>query len=85
MKLNALKFGVACGIVWGISVFFIALIAKETDVGIGIVDTLGKVYIGEKATWSGAFLGLIYGFFDAGIGGLLVAWVYNLLLGKGSK
>lgn len=50
-----------------------ALIAKETNIGIGIVNALGKVYIDEKASFTGAILGLIYGFFDAGIGGFLIA------------
>lgn len=85
MKLNALKFGLACGIVWGATVFLITIIAKRTDVGLGLVNALGKVYIGEKATFGGALLGMIYGFFDAGIGGWLIAWVYNLLLGQESK
>lgn len=83
MKLNALKFGITGGIVWGVSVFLITLIAKETSVGIGIVNALGKYYIGEQATFFGAILGLVYGFFDAGIGCLIFALLYNYLVGKG--
>lgn len=80
MELNALMFGLAAGIVWGVCVFLITIIAKETKFGLGLVNALGKIYIGEKATVGGAFLGMIYGFFDAGIGAFVLAWVYNLLI-----
>ncbi|OGC03845.1 hypothetical protein A2276_08345 [candidate division WOR-1 bacterium RIFOXYA12_FULL_43_27] len=82
MKLDPLKFGLSAGIIWGIGVFMMALIAKETSYGIGFVSALGKIYIGEGPTFLGAILGMIYGFFDAGIGFFVFAWLYNKLAGK---
>ena len=37
------------------------------------------LYIGYKPTVLGSVLGGIWGFFDAGIGGVVVAWLYNML------
>lgn len=82
MKLDALKFGLAAGIYWGVCVFVITIVAKETSYGIGIVHSLGKVYIGTQPNFLGAVLGMIYGFFDAGIGFFLFAALYNKLTGK---
>ena len=82
MKLDAVKFGLSAGIIWGISVFVMTLIAQGTGYGIGLVSALGKLYIGEQPTIIGAILGMVYGFFDAGIGFYIFAWLYNKLVEK---
>lgn len=82
MKLDPLKLGLSAGIIWGVSVFLMAIVAKETSYGIGFVSALGKIYIGEGPSLPGAILGMVYGFFDAGIGFFTLAWLYNKLTGK---
>lgn len=82
MKLNALKFGIAAGIVWGISVFLVAIIAGRTGFMMGFVTALGNYYIGEGPGFIGAFVGMIYGFFDAGIAAYIFALIYNVLIDK---
>ena len=78
MKLNAVKFGIAAGLVWGIYVFAISLIA-ETGYALGLVQALGQLYIGDSASLGGAFLGFIYGFLDAFIGFYLIGLFYNMM------
>ncbi len=82
MKLNALKFGIAAGIVWGVSVFLIAIIAGRTGYMIGFTTALGNYYIGEQPGFVGGLIGMIYGFFDAGIGAYIFALIYNSLIDK---
>ena len=41
---------------------------------------IGRIYIGFNLSPMGSFLGLIWGFFDGAIGGLLFALLYNMLV-----
>jgi hypothetical protein len=48
--------------------------------GSGIIQGMSTLYIGFKPTIRGSVIGGIWGFFDAGIGGVVVAWLYNIFL-----
>lgn len=84
MKLNVKAFALACGIIWAFGVFFLTwwLIALEGTPG---TCFLNRVYKGYTMTPVGSLIGAVWGFFDAGIGGAVFAWLYNLLVGKLSK
>jgi len=82
MKLNVKAFGLACGLLWGIGLFaltwwIIAFEGASTD-----TTFIGKVYRGYSITASGSLIGLAWGFADGLIGGLIFAWLYNLLIAK---
>ena len=49
------------------------------DWGGALEEVMSTLYIGYKATILGSVIGGVWGFFDAGIGGLVVAWLYNKL------
>lgn len=79
MKLNVKAFGLALGLLWGFGIFFvtwylIALNGYSQD-----TTLLGQVYLGHSLTALGSVIGLVWGFFDGLIGGLLLAWLYNML------
>ena len=80
MKLDSIRFGLAAGIVWGLGMVFLALLARLLDWGGPAVSLLSSVYLGFAATWAGLFIGAIWGFADGFIGGFLIAWLYNRLL-----
>ena len=82
MKLDALKFGIACGIVWALAVLGLGIMGGLWGWGIGLVKGIGNLYLGYQATPGGIIIGMIWAFFDAGIGGLVLAFIYNLLLGN---
>ncbi len=85
MKLNLKAFALACGILWGLSVFCLAwwLIFRE---GVGADPTvLGRMYPGFSITPVGSVIGLAWGFLDGAIGGAIFAWLYNCLLCRGDK
>ncbi|MBU0686784.1 MAG: bacteriophage holin [Candidatus Margulisbacteria bacterium] len=82
MKLDALKFGLACGIIWAACVLCLGAMGGIFDWGMGLVKGLGTLYLGYKPTVGGIAIGTVWAFFDAGIGGLILAGLYNLLVGK---
>ncbi|NQU18563.1 bacteriophage holin [bacterium] len=76
-KLNVKAFGLAVGIVWGVGMFVLGIIAMAFGWGDRFIEILSSLYIGYKATFLGSIVGAIWGFIDAGIGGIIVAWLYN--------
>lgn len=81
MRLNIKAFALACGLIWALGVFFLTwwIIAFEgaTQEKFGI----GRIYIGYSISPVGSIIGMIWGFFDALIGGAIFAWLYNRLAG----
>ncbi len=82
MKLNVKAFAIALGLVWGGAVFVFGLWATFFTPAAELVGFFGKVYIGYTADFAGAIIGFVWGFADAAIGGLILAWLYNLLADK---
>jgi len=79
MKLDVKAFGLALGIVWAAGAFIMGISAMTSGYCAKFVEALGTVYIGYKATFPGSAIGSIWAFFDAGIGGLIIAGLYNKL------
>lgn len=82
MKLNVKAFALAAGIIWGAAVFIFGLWAMMYGPAASVVAFMGDFYIGYSASLSGSAIGLVWGFVDMGIGGLIFAWLYNWLAGK---
>ena len=76
-KLNVKAFGLACGITWGAAMFMLGIMDMFTTWGDAWGALMSSMYIGYQPTITGSIIGGIWGFFDAGIGGLAVAWLYN--------
>ena len=79
-KLDPKALGLACGILWAIGILFMGLTAMFCPWSKVFVDALGIMYVGYSATVIGTFIGIVWGFIDAAIGGFLIAWLYNKLL-----
>lgn len=82
MRLDAKALGLAAGILWGLSVFLITAWIVIIDSPGNTLAKLGVFYIGYDVSWTGAVVGLVYGFVDGLIGGALLAWIYNAFLPK---
>ena len=78
-KLDIKAFGLALGIVWGAAMFLLGLTTMWWNWGEGLQFIFGTLYIGYKPTFLGSIIGGVWGFIDAGIGGVVVAWLYNKL------
>jgi hypothetical protein len=77
MKLQALPFGLAAGILWGAGVFLATLWVMARGGPGEHLALLGRFYPGYTVSILGGILGLIYGFIDGLIGGLIFVWLYN--------
>ena len=78
-RLNVLNFGLALGIAFGVGMLLLGLFALWFNWGTEIVNLVGTVYIGYAPTFGGSIIGGIWAFFDSFIGGVIIAWLYNLL------
>lgn len=76
-RLSKMAFGLSLGTIWGLSMFVMAILASCCKYGVGFVKGVGHLYIGYEASVGGAFIGLIWGFFDFFIFGFLIALLYN--------
>ena len=85
MKLNVKSCGLAFGFVWGIGLFVLTWWIIAFEGATGEVTIIGRVYRGYSISPAGSFIGLLWGFADGLIGGLIFAWLYNLLEGKFAK
>lgn len=79
-RLQVLSFGLALGLLWGVSVLLIGLSAMWYGWGAEMVKLIGAIYLGYQATWLGSLVGGLWGFLDAFLGGVIFAVLYNLFL-----
>lgn len=77
MKINVKAFALTCGIVWGVGLFALTWWIIAFDGSTHHVTLIGRVYRGYNISPLGSVVGLVYGFFDALIGGAITAWLYN--------
>ncbi len=81
MKLNVKAFALACGIIWGLGLFFLTWWFIAFDGATREPTFIGRIYRGYTICPIGSVIGLVYAFFDALVGGALFAWLYNKLAG----
>jgi len=82
MKLNIKALAIAAGLLWGAMTFLFGIWASFYTPAAHVVGFAGNFYLGYEAGFLGAVIGLVWGFADGAIGGLILAWLYNLLVGK---
>jgi hypothetical protein len=85
MKLNIKAFALACGLIWGFALLFIPWWLTMLEGGSPEPCLLNRLYPGYTMTPIGSLIGAVWGFIDAGIGGAILAWLYNLLADKFKK
>jgi hypothetical protein len=82
MKLNVKAFALTCALIWGIGLFCLTWWIIAFGDGSKGPNVIGLVYRGYTITPLGSLIGLVWGFFDALVGGAIFAWLYNLLRGR---
>jgi hypothetical protein len=76
-KVDVKALGLSCGIMWGSAMLILGLLNTFSTWGSGLEELMGTLYIGYKPTIVGSLIGGIWGFFDAGVGGVILGWLYN--------
>lgn len=82
MQLNVKAFAVTCGLVWGFGVFFLAWWMMLLDGQGADPGMLAHIYRGFAITPMGSVIGLVWALADGFLGGLIFAWLYNLLAAR---
>lgn len=84
MKLKPLALGLSLGILWGGALFLTTWLSLLTGYGKTFLDALASsLYPGYAISPLGSIVGLLYGFLDLFIMGILAAWLYNKFAGAG--
>ncbi len=81
MKLNVKAFGLACGLFWGFGLMLVTWWVILIEGSTGDLLAIGHVYRGYCVSLTGSFIGLAWGLVDGFIGGVILAWLYNLFAG----
>lgn len=77
-KLNTKAVALALGIMWSAVVLLMSMTALTTESYLhNMVDFIASVYLGYSLSFGGIITGMLWGFFDAAIGGFVFAWLYN--------
>lgn len=82
--MNSLKvksLALSLGITWGLGVLVLGWFSMF-NWGADITEVLSSLYIGYSASFFGAIIGGIWGFVDGAIGGILIAFFYNVFSHK---
>lgn len=82
MRLNVLAFGLTCGLVWGFGVFFLTWWIMAFEGATHDPMVIGHLYRGYNISPAGSFIGLAWAACDGFVGGIIFAWLYNLIAGK---
>ena len=82
MRLNVRALALTWGILWGLGIFLATLWIILFDGSTGEVTILGRIYRGYNVSVVGSLFGLLWGFIDGLICGVIFAWVYNLFVGR---
>jgi hypothetical protein len=85
MKLNTKAFALTCGLIWGFGIFALTWWIMAFEGPTGEVTIIGRLYRGFSITPLGSLIGLGWAFADGLVGGLIFAWLYNVLSGRLGK
>lgn len=85
MKLNVKAFAIACGLTWGLGVFFLTWWIILFDGSTHEILFLGRIYHGFNISPAGSIIGLIWALADGAIAGAIFAWLYNCFVNKCSS
>lgn len=83
-KINVKAFALSWGICFGVYFLFLGWTGMF-GWGQRLVEVFSSLYIGYAPTFLGGIIGGVWAFFDWGIGALIIALVYNALVGKNNK
>jgi len=84
MKLSPLAMGITLGLICGGAIFLVGAVALAAPgYGDALLSGLASIYPGyyNSGTFGDLLIGALYFTFDGFCGGLVLAWLYNLVAG----
>jgi len=82
LELNAKAAALSGGVIWGLSLFVMTLLASSNGYADSFLSLIEGVYPYYELSVVGAFWGLLWGFLDAFIGVYIFICLYNFFVGK---
>lgn len=84
MSLNVKAFGIACAVLWAACVLLLGLgNLIWPGYGAAFLGMVSSIYPGyEVAGFGSVIVGTLYALLDGFIGGIVLAWLYNKLVGS---
>lgn len=82
MSLSPRALAITGGLIWGASLLWVGGMHQLVpSYGTGFLDAVQSVYPGfhSARTMTNTLVGTMYGIVDGAIGGLVFAWLYNLV------
>ena len=80
MKLSVKGLAITAAIIWGAALLIVGSANMMfPDYATNFLEVIGSVYPGYHpgTGFSSVIIGSLYGIVDAGIGGAIIAWLYN--------
>lgn len=86
MRLNPRALACAIGLTWGAAIFLVSLAHLAwPSYGNAFLEFAASIYPGFHVGGFGqAIVGTLYGTLDGAVGGLIVAWLYNMAIPQAS-
>ena len=81
LKLKVWALGLTSGLLAGFGLFLITWWLILIEGSQAAPTFIGRVYLGYSVTPLGSLIGLVWAFADWFIGGVVFAWLYNLIAG----
>lgn len=78
-KIDAVRFGLAGGLITALCIFVLTLVASASGFGLGALNILKSVFVGYDISVFGSLIGAIFGFMAGFTKLFLIGFVYNLL------
>ncbi len=84
MKVSPKALAITSALIWGGCVFVVAVLHRIwPSYGVDFLNLIASIYPGyHVGGLREAMVGTLYALLDGAVGGALVAWVYNGVLGR---
>ena len=86
MKLDVLRLGITLCLVWGAIVFLVGVgnmvFAGYGEAFLEVIDSIYPGYHAGQWGFGGVIVATLYAALDGFIGGIVFAWLYNLITKK---
>jgi hypothetical protein len=79
MRLGVKQFSLAAGLVWGVAILLVTLVAAARGIG-NQLSHLSAIFPGYEVSYVGSAIGLVYGFVSGAIAGFVFVEMYNAAL-----
>jgi hypothetical protein len=82
VRLSVKAISIVSALLWGGGILFVGLIHLASPTyGASFLDGISSIYPGFHGarSFGDALVGTAYALFDGGVGGLIFAWLYNMI------